>query len=606
MQDNVHNSVVAIKKAREEGVIINVKTFAAGVANSLSIPLHRDFTKTIFSGDDYSPENSYAGIPDTFDLSLALRNAVADRNPFTGCAHRIISSRLEHSRNKTHSSANVFTCYRLFWKDAPVAQDALKWMTVNCVKNSDVGADTVDSSDSATASLIYSLREHQTHTISLRLDAHGVTSEDESRLYNALDKFAAPSSNDCLYAKRIYYTGKELNNYTELESNDDHAVVALYFSVSRLSLSGKDATRSTRDIPPTIPIGVASGKSTDYLQLLPAVLEVHVHVSVSSHLFRSVGWRKILLDPVPQNGFIAIYANQMDDEVFKTLVNLKEAVSSEYCSIVYATQTQCLIEKQEQSMNSAINAVDVLSSCLQELHAEGGKLSPTMRRIESVLCSIDSGFDSVKVYVSVACRAGDTGLYPASQAERSPASPTKGFTQKSNNSSPYKHTSPTRYCDLSFIVSQIDLTMHECVFYRSSVNRQEFVSDMSILYETPGALVSMRFGAIGEMLTRCNFSYFDFECYEVVGRLTFEFEGDSDFFMRKHRVLLLAFAKALGRRCYEFYRGSRSKKQLVQEIQKVSSLEVELKNMRYESPKNNLSHSLISCCKQICTKSERR
>lgn len=115
------------------------------------------------------------------------------------------------------------------------------------------------------------------------------------------------------------------------------------------------------------------------------------------------------------------------------------------------------------------------------------------------------------------------------------------------------------------------------------MNRQEFVSEASILYETPGALGSMRFSAIGGESINCNIRCFDFACYEVVGRLTFEFFGDPQDFMRKHEILLLAFAKALGRRCYEFYRGSRNKKQLIQEVQKVTSLEAELKNMRYEN-----------------------
>lgn len=96
MQDNVHNSIVAIKKAREEGVILNVKKYAAAVANSLSIPLSRDSIKTIFSGDDNSAEGSSLGIPDTFDLSLPLRNVLADNNVLVGCAHRIISARSEH------------------------------------------------------------------------------------------------------------------------------------------------------------------------------------------------------------------------------------------------------------------------------------------------------------------------------------------------------------------------------------------------------------------------------------------------------------------------------------------------------------------------------
>lgn len=156
------------------------------------------------------------------------------------------------------------------------------------------------------------------------------------------------------------------------------------------------------------------------------------------------GWRKIILDPVPQSGVIAIYANQMNDEIFKTVVILKEAVSSEYRSIEHATQSRCLIDKQKQSINSAVNAMGVISSCLQELHAEGGKLASTMRRVESLICALDPEFDSVKVYVSVARRSADATFSHAARETRSPASSAKEFTQRTDSFSPPKYVSPMR------------------------------------------------------------------------------------------------------------------------------------------------------------------
>lgn len=95
----------------------------------------------------------------------------------------------------------------------------------------------------------------------------------------------------------------------------------------------------------------------------------------------------------------------------------------------------------------------------------------------------------------------------------------------------------------------------------------------------------MRFGATIAANELGNLCCFDFECYEVHGRLTFEFgshdEKAATTFWNQNEIMLLAFVKALGRRCYEFYRGSRSKKQLVDEMQKAAALESELGSMRY-------------------------
>lgn len=116
-------------------------------------------------------------------------------------------------------------------------------------------------------------------------------------------------------------------------------------------------------------------------------------------------------------------------------------------------------------------------------------------------------------------------------------------------------------------------------------DRKEASSGSYLLYETTGATNYMHYSAIPYGDDAKNLCCFDFECYEVAGRLTFEFsskrEEDIADFLKMNEILLLAFAKALGRRCYEFYRGSRSKKQLVEEMQKVSALEAQLSNYRY-------------------------
>jgi hypothetical protein len=119
---------------------------------------------------------------------------------------------------------------------------------------------------------------------------------------------------------------------------------------------------------------------------------------------------------------------------------------------------------------------------------------------------------------------------------------------------------------------------------RVVTNGQESSSGPSILYETTGVTSSMRYSGLVPANDVSNMCCFDFECYEVTGRLTFEFSPNSDeaaaSFLLLNEVMLLAFVKAFGRRCYEFYRGSRSKKQLVEEMQKVSALEAELNSLR--------------------------
>lgn len=403
LKDQTRGSIVAVKKAREEGIIHNVEMFAAAVSSALSVSAAHS-------------EESRSVLPNTFDISVPLRQLCADKDIIQHFSHRIVSA-------------------RVFWNPVGGRQtDGSHWMTVN---SADTGTTQLPSSDDnvAIAALLYALKEHHITAVSIRDDGSGNVNEESARLQNALDRLMSSNNCDINYVRRVLVSQVSLVKSKGIDSCCGHALVALYLPLSRKQQKEYLGTSTGND----------ASDATDFIQLFPAVLEVHVCVALSSYIQRSSGWQKALFDSAPNDGFISLYPNHLDDELLKSVLQLREVLSSEYRSIVLASHCKQAIEQHSSSARRATNTVEIISGCLQELHSDGGKMTSTLRRIEPLLCSINGASFVQKVYLCVVCLPATLGLTPNS-TQRAMAPGTEGAARRGRIFSPSgERVSPSRH-----------------------------------------------------------------------------------------------------------------------------------------------------------------
>lgn len=363
LQQVLLNGAAAIKKVREDGAITDSDSFAGAIANALS---------TVAS----TSTGESATFPNVFDLAVSMRQLCADKEVTKGAAHRVLSARLFY---KAAADLSRATCDQ--------------WWTVNRAVS---GPAPMSGADVA-AALLYALREQTAIAVSLPEGPVGIPDE-ALRLQSALDKVVAPNNTDIMYARRLLILNVEEKG-DGTDAYCGHAVVALYVPLCRRMQKEFLGAAKTSD---------SAKPSNEFMQLFPAVLEIYLCVPISSFNRKSVGWNKVLLGPIPHDGFLALYPSHLDDDIFRCIVNLREVLSSEYRSVLLLSHSRQTVSQESASALAAQNVVAMVSACLQELHAEGGKLAPTLRRVEPLLGAL-SGGTVQRVYLHVTSSAESGG-----------------------------------------------------------------------------------------------------------------------------------------------------------------------------------------------------
>jgi hypothetical protein len=405
-----------------------------------------------------------------------------------------------------------------------------------------------------------------------------------SRFQSVLNRVTSPeaTAQDRILARRLHVSRTE-QRYQYLEAVEPgFTVVVLYVGIALDGLS-------------EIFLGAKSGGVPSSVSIPACALEVHLCVPSCSPLVGGGISSSVGADEV-----FALPTEAQESDVLGLIRLMSDAISVEYRSVVCSSHQRDIIDATSLTSAANTQCLTLLSACIRELHSEEGAHLPSMlKQIEGLLRGLpDVAAVSIDVQVAQAASSSDEVRSLSSSSRARPPPPP---LPSSSSSSPVRA-----------------LASPEPLFVRTTArSTAEATGPFSpAAFLSPGGAAGPSLTPLSQSLSRSQATpaaaaqsagppasprpppppppaaaaaattrqlRFDFQCYEVFGQLLVEVKDEAgrDDPGAVLGDLLSSFVRALGRRCYELYRGQRSKKQLVDEQKKAAALTGEVTTLRY-------------------------
>ena len=445
-----------------------------------------------------------------------------------------------------------FCCnwHRLFWKTGSVQVASQGTFVQNWQSNNISVSSATGNRD------VHSLTEY----LMQGLNIHADNSEPEifgSGFQNVLNKLTAsglPQSS--ILVKKIItplsndssqkFQEKQKSHGSE-DSPSNYLLVAVYIPLLREGVETEDKTTGT--------------------VFQPAVLELHMYISSTSPFaFVSTTGASVGADDyhlVPDDILRSDFVGQ--------LLLVRDTLLSEYKSILISQKLKYTLSSEQYKSQSTLSCLNIIKSCLSELHAEGASIVSILKPIEVLLLTLPA-VKSLRLKVCVAPTGAN--LKQASDVEdiRSPASAIQSSVKLKQKSREINSVGrPSNQLQIQTFPS-IDSFGGSFSPGPQSANKIT-----TTLYESQQSSTADRSSAESSE-SLCE-QLFDFQCYEVFGQLQLALSHQAEAYDLTE--ILGSFSKALGRRCYELYRGQRSKKQLVHEQKLNFQLTGQVSSLKY-------------------------